>query len=281
VLVLQPRFAEDWVLRRTDEDLGGNQRIVERHGDWGFAAAPRLWVEYESARRIGLRLGWWQLDTAPDRLSENPPANGFGEITHPDLGDVDLSSVIPAETLAAAGGLEMRVLDFEVTRRFTAGDFDIGLAAGLKHAAIQRDDRLQLTNASNALAGLAHHAREIDGLGPSLRLFTEREAFACLQLSAGLRTSLLLAESQQRLRAAEDLDLPTPFTTDLVSDGEEVLPVVEILMGAAWHGKTARTRGWMVRGGVEAQWWSGVGTLADADADLALLGLSFGGGYRW
>lgn len=279
--IAKPRFSSDWSIRRTEEDLAGNARVRDQPVDWDFTASPRVWLRYESRQRIGLQATWWSLDSDANGLSSQPPANGFGELAHPDLHGVDLFTVVPAERLTAAARLDMDVLDLEVTRRTSLGTYDWGVAAGLRRAEVERWDRLQRFNAVGDLAGTAAVWQETSGWGPSVHLFTQRDAFDYLQLTAGLRTSLLFVDAERRLSAVEDLDLPTTFSTSYESVSEELLPTVTVGFGGSWQGRGERTLGWSLRFGFEAQWWRGVGSLADETADLSLLGISLGAGYQW
>ena len=278
---LQPRLGHDTALRITEEDLAGNVRIVDENFARDFTAAPRTWLRYESAAGIGLNVQWWMLTSQADTLTRNPPANGFGEIAHPSLYGVDLSSVVPAESLSATSALDIYAIDLEVTKRVPFDQWDLLVAAGMRHAGLDRQDGLQLRNTTGALAGVATLDESLSGLGPRLRLRTERPVFEQFSWSADLATSLLVATNERRLRAIEDMDLTTPFSTNFATNSDLIVPIMETAIALQWQGQSDLTEGLFFSGGLEAQWWAGVGSLNSDDTNLSLFGLSLSGGYRW
>lgn len=127
----QPRFSDHVGLVQEEEDLAGNSRIQSLRFEHDFQLSPRTWIAYQTDSDIGLRGAWWQLDSEANTLAAQPPASGFGEISHPELADIDLSSVVPAERLAAQSTLELYAIDLEVTKSSRLRHWDLLFAAGL------------------------------------------------------------------------------------------------------------------------------------------------------
>ncbi|WP_164103480.1 hypothetical protein [Candidatus Laterigemmans baculatus] len=277
----QARFSDHVGLVEQEEDLLGNSQSDALRFEHDLELSPRVWIAYQTDADIGLRAAWWQLDSRAGSLAAQPAASGFGEVSHPDLADVDLSSVVPDERLTAGSALELYAIDLEVTKAARLAEWSFLFAAGLRHAAIDQQHQWTLFNAAGDLAGDASLTQRLSGLGPTISLSSTRTAFGRLRLTAGLRASLLLAESQTGLAAVEDADLATPFTTRVSDEGDDLLPILETSVRADWIGLETAYGRWLLGGGVEAQWWSGVGTASDPAADLAILGLTFGTGWEW
>lgn len=281
LVFLQPRFNADVGLIRTEEDVASNVSITQLNFDRNFTAAPRVWFAYETVAAVGLQASWWQLSSSAEGISQQPPANGFGELAHPAINGVDLASVVPAERLSAASSLDLYAIDLEVTKRASLSGWDLLLTAGIRHAAVDRFDQLELRNQLGDLAGLAGLSQQVSGLGPTIRLATERQVFDQFSWGTNLRTSLLLASRERRLAAAEDLDLLTPFTTRFLTEQDGFLPIVSAGVSLSWRGQGPLSDGLAITAGLESEWWSGVGTLSDEHADMSLLGLSCGISYAW
>lgn len=282
VLFLEASFANDLAIRRAEEDLLGNAELRDFNFDQGLSAAPRTWIEYQSAYDIGARASWWMLNSASDPLVLNPPLNGFGELTHPPLFGIDLSSVIPAESLVASTELDLHVIDLEVTKRMLFTSWQIEMSAGLRYAGIEQQSVWSLRNAANQLAGNASWDQETTGIGPTFRVASRRLAFNdLLALEAGLRASLLRAEIDTLVEGGEDLDLPTPFTTSYRDDREDLLPIVELRFGGQVSLAPLGLKRIVMGAGIESQWWSGVGTASDVSADLGLHGFYLSASALW
>jgi len=281
LVFLQPRFNDDVGLIRTEEDVNNNASISQLNFDRDFTAAPRVWISYETVAAIGLRASWWQLSSSAAGISQQPPANGFGELAHPAIHGVDLASVVPAERLSAASALGLYAIDLEVTKRASLSGWDLLLTAGIRHAAVDRFDQLELRNQVGDVAGVAGLSQQVNGLGPTICLSTERQVFDQLSWGTNLRSSLLFASRERRLAAAEDLDLLTPFTTRFLTEQTGFLPIMSAGVSLSWRGRGPLSDGLMITAGLESEWWSGVGTLSDEHADMSLLGLSCGLSYAW
>jgi len=277
----QPRFSHQSAWMIEDEDLLGNSVTRTESFQHDFAAAPRLTLEYQSPENIGLRSSWWLLTSEAGTLRGNPPVSGFGEIRHPELYGINLCSVVPAETLSAENEFDLYAIDLEVTKNWDLGPWSLLTSAGLRHAAIDQTTRYQLRNGLGDLAGTAELTQSLAGIGPTLSFTSQRTAWERLQMAATLRASILLSQSKIGLHGAEDLDLPTPFTTEYTENANDLLPILETRWQVGWNIWQGNRFDWTSHVGVEAQWWSGVGSASDPQADLAILGLFVGTGFHW
>jgi hypothetical protein len=277
----QPRFSQDTALLVADENLNGDSRSHTVPFRYGFSSAPRISIDYHTPSDIGLRASWWMLSNDAESITQNPPASGFGEVTHPALFGVDLSSVVPAETLTAKSQFELYSIDIEVTKRATLHHWELLASAGLRHANFDHQTQYELLNVANLVAGRASLHQRLTGLGPTVSFTSRRLAWDRFLMSATLRASMLMAESDLELQGAEDLDLATPFTTLHLDSTPDLLPIIETRWEGKWTIHQSLQSSLTCNTGVEAQWWSGVGTASDPNADLAILGLTIGAAWNW
>lgn len=276
LMLVQPHLDDNLAILQSEEDLQANTRIREFHFDHKLAAAPRFWIEYLAEEEMGFRLAGWFFRSSAKTITQRPPANGFGELTHPELAGIDLSSVIPAEQMTAGGTMDLATIDAEVTRRALFHVWQLELAAGLRYASIDQRYQWSLRNELGNLAGEAVWDQETGGIGPTLRIASRRPVLGHLgALEAGLRTSLLLSNQELSIQGREDVDLPTPFRTDLVADSDAILPMVEARLGSQWSLERLRLSGWVCGFGYETLWTSDLGTPANTSADLVAHGLFF------
>lgn len=271
-----PRLTDNVGLIEEVEDASANVVIQETTFRHDLEFSPRAWLEYRCDDEFSLRTSWWQLDSDAASIGLGPDASGFGEIRHPELYIVDLSITQPAERLAAASSVDLRVLDLEIAKRTLLGGWDLSYAAGIRHVSVDTTYQLTALNTVGALSGQATRRREVDGVGPLVRIRSGRMWGDRVLITAGLTGAVLLSESETRLSAIEDVDLPTAVTTDAFADGQQVLPMIEARFTVERAIERSGRGHWLVRGGLESQWYGGLQTPAGEDTDLGVLGLFIG-----
>lgn len=275
----QPRFRNHTAFTLEEEDLNANssQRVVamEHSLEW----SPRIWGQLRLTDEFCVRGSWWSLDNDADTVNLVPPANGFGEVRHPEQFGIDLSSVEPDESLDANASVELQTFDLEMLKEAMLGSWDITLGAGLRYASIETDYGVRLFNDADVLKGTLRRRQQIDSLGPTVSLQSSRLAMHRVRVSASLRASMLLSESETTVNGVEDLDLVTAFTTDAVVADEGILSVIETRWMAEFVGRQSPLGTMLIRGGVESQWYGGVDAPSGGESDLGVLGLFVGLGW--
>ena len=91
----------------------------------------------------------------------------------------------------------------------------------------------------------------------------------------------LFGDGDATLTAGEDLDLASAFTTTRTSSSDDLLPILESQVGVDWRRAITPCHDFYVSAALEGQWWGGVGTAADDDADLGLFGVAIGLGLQY
>lgn len=275
----QPRFRNHTAFTLEEEDLNANssQRVIamEHSLEW----SPRIWGQLRLTDEFSVRGSWWNLDNAADTINLVPPANGFGEVRHPDQFGIDLSSVEPDESLDANASVDLQTFDLEMLKESMLGSWDITLGAGLRYASIETNYGVRLFNDADVLKGNLNRRQQIDALGPTISLQSSRLAMKRVRVSAMLRASMLLSDSETTVAGAEDLDLVTSFTTDAMVENEDILPVIETRWMAEFVGGRSPLGTMLFRGGVESQWYGGVDAPSGAESELGVLGLFVGLGW--
>jgi len=72
-----------------------------------------VWLEYLGGDDLGARVRYWHFNHNPDTITASPAANGFGRLTAPPFGNIDLSTTIPGEEMTASSSLDLHALDLE------------------------------------------------------------------------------------------------------------------------------------------------------------------------
>ncbi len=171
---VKPHFESNLAYTLLESDGVRSDTFTEQEFNFGTELAPRIWLEMLQCGNLGLRASWWQFDNSAGMASASPPANGFGRISSPDFGQVDLSTSVPNSTYSARANLHAYNVDLEGTNAFQCGDWGWMATAGLRYASIEQTYNSTLTSATNATQGTINYIHEIRGIGPTMSLRTQR-----------------------------------------------------------------------------------------------------------
>jgi hypothetical protein len=254
---------------------------TETSFDYDMELAPRVWLEWGGMDSLGWRLQWWELDEDANQVLAEAPASGLGLVEPVEFRDIDISVSLPGETLRADSHVKLYAIDFEGMRHVDFGCWSLLASGGLRYASIEQDYRAEATNVAGAQSGLIEEQRTLDGIGPTFLLEARRQVLPRLAVFSNARASLLFGEGDTTLTAGEDLDLASAFTTTRSSSRDDLLPILEAQWGVDWRAPITPCHDFYMTAALEGQWWSGVGSAADDDADLGLFGFMLGLGLRY
>ncbi len=280
---LQPRFSENIAFTTTESDGATFNTITNTEFNYDHEYAPRVNFGWEHQDGIGMRATWWHLDTEADTETTNPPANGFGSITHPTFGTVDISTAIPTDVFTASSSIEAYTVDLEGTKQTSFCGWDFGVGGGLRYANLEQTYLAQMSDNASTLRGEIDYRSSIEGFGPTISLNASRPLTRRLDLFCRARGSLLYGDGKSTLSAGEDLDLASPFTTNQSTSRDDLLSIGEVQLGLKWQGVKRSHRiftpYWSI--GLESQYWSGVGNATSQDGSIGFFGGNVSVGLDW
>jgi hypothetical protein len=277
---VQPRFSDNLALSITEGDAS-SAAVTETSFDYEIELSPRVWVERSRANNLGWRILWWQLDQDADQVLADAPGNGLGVVAPPEFRDIDISVSLPGETLQADSHVRLYAIDFEATRRADFDCWSLLAAGGLRHASVDQDYRAVATNANGGQSGSIEQNRSLDGIGPTFLIEALRPVSPRMTVFSNARASLLFGDGETTFTAGEDLDLASAFTTTRTSENDDLLPILEAQLGLNWCTAITPCHDFTFTAALEGQWWSGVGTASDENADLGLFGFVIGLGLAY
>ena len=280
---VKPRYSENVAYTTMTGDGANNSTFSDTEFDYDLELSPRVWAEVSVNDNWGWRLSYWQYDHSPSNTSTSPNANGFGEITHPSFGDVDISTTIPTDTFFASSKLNAYTIDLEALKQGRVCGWQLGVGGGMRYASVEQEysARLRNTNTGNVLRGQIDYSHALDGFGPTMSLLAKRPLVRSLNLVCAARGSLLFGSGSSRMVAGEDLDLANPFTTTQLTSRDDLLPIGEARVGLEWLSPKKRSRSWqwMLSTAMEGQTWGNAGNASSETADLGFFGFNFGAGF--
>ena len=280
---VKPRFSENVAFNTMSGNGNNVSTFTDTEFDYDLELTPRVWLEAGVNDSWSWRLGYWQYDHSPGTKSTSPNANGFGEITHPAFGDVDISTTIPTDTFFASSKLNAYTIDLEALKQGQLCGWQLGVGGGLRYASVEQDYFARLTDneTGNDLRGQIDFSHALEGFGPTMSLSARRPLIGSLTLACAARGSLLFGDGSSRMIAGEDLDLANPFLTTRTTDREDLLPIGEARVGIEWLSpkKHSRSWQWMLSTAMEGQVWGNAGNASSETADLGFFGFNFGAGF--
>ena len=279
---LKPHFSGSNVAFST---LTSDGSTFETLTDTDFAydtdLAPRVWVQAAVGANLGFRATYWQFDHEASPAVANPPANGFGRISHPSFGDVDLSTTIPDTQFDANTALNAYAVDLEFTKAAQVGCSAMQLGVGLRYAEAEQNYAGQLQDAAAAVQGTIDFSHQINGIGPTVSLRSERPLTPRVLVFGLARGAVLFGEGESVLTAIEDQDLDTPFTTNRTIRRDDFLSIGELQVGLKWTSAMVGPVQPYLQVALEGQLWNGVGNASSVDGTLGFFGLNAAIGTNW
>jgi len=280
---VKPRFDSNVAFTVMEADGASFESFTDVQFDYDLEFTPRAFVGWRRQGGVGLRATWWQFDHEAAVAAANPPANGFGAITHPEFGSVDISTTIPTDVFSAATNLNAYTIDLEATNESRFGAWDVNVAGGVRYAFVEQSYLAQLRGDANVLRGSIDFRQSIKGIGPTISLGAYRPIASDAGFFCQARGSALLGDGESALAAVEDADLANPFATTLVSARDDLLSIGEVQLGFRWQAPYRRDRSFMpfLSIAFEGQVWEGAGSTASEAGAMGFWGFNTGVGMTW
>ncbi|MEN1678274.1 MAG: Lpg1974 family pore-forming outer membrane protein [Planctomycetota bacterium] len=278
---VKPRFEENVAFTVMEANGASFESFSDSEFDFDLEFTPRVFLGWRQGDGVGLRATWWRLDSATAAASANPPTNGFGLITHPAFGTVDISSEIQTDLFTATADLEAYSIDLEATKETSFYGWRLGVAGGVRYARAEQGYVAELLNGGGQRRGLIDYRQSIDGIGPTISLAASRPFHNSINLFCKARASVLLGDGESRLTAIEDADLSTPFDTTRTTGRDDLLSISELQVGFRWQADSGRTYRPFLSAALEGQVWNGAGNATSEDGTLGLFGFNTGVGMDW
>jgi hypothetical protein len=265
---------------------------VNRQRDFSYDAeiAPLFWLGYEGANGLGVRGRWFNFEGDSNVAVSNTGADPALIVGTPSpLGVTPIISSTAAVvlggvttgglgTLSAVSDLNLDVWDLEATKRFTPGQWNLLVAAGLRYAHMSQNYRaggtLTVPVTGEILTEDLRASHNFNGLGPTLALESKRAlGDSGLSFYGNARGSVLFGNGRQRANRSNIVTLGGVTLANVLEDNEtsqdDVLSVGELEVGAEYGANAGRFR-WFVQAGFVGQVWLGAGNASNTAA--------FGGG---
>ena len=279
--LVKPHFEGNIAFTTSDSDDATFETLTDTEFNYDTDLAPRVWIERVGGGGLGMRVVYWQFDYAADNASGSPPASGFGSITHPAFGEVDLSTTTPGSVYSASSTLNAYTIDIEGTKSFGAGMWGAVASTGIRFGEVEQDYRSNLQNAQNVQQGTINFSHRVQGVGPTVGLRVQRPFLPRFALFGVARGSLLFGDAESTLVAVEDEDLANAFTTRRNTSRDDVLPISELQVGLQWMPAAAGMWHPYFHLAFESQLWNGAGNASSEEGNLGFYGLNVAVGLDW
>ena len=280
-VIVKPRFENNVAFSTEESDGSSFSSFSDTEFDYDLEITPRVFLGWQHGDGVGMRASWWQFDNAAAVASASPPANGFGEITHPQFGSVDISTVDPTDVFSATSELNVYAIDLELTKQALFCSWDLDIGCGVRYAFAEQRYQSQVRDDDNVLRGQIDYRQSLEGIGPTISLGAVRPLTCKLSVFGKARGSVLFGDGESSLNAGEDLDLNNSFTTTQATNRDDLLSIAEAQIGFMWQGDEGGTVRPFLTVAMEGQVWNGAGNATSEDGTLGFFGLNLGGGVDW
>lgn len=278
---VKPHFEDNIAFTTSDSDDATFETLTDTEFNYDTDLAPRVWIEMFRGSGLGMRVVYWQFDYAADNTSGSPPDNGFGSITTPPFGDVDLSATAPGSVYSASSALNAYTIDIEGTKSFGSGMWGAVASTGIRFGEVRQDYRSNLQNAQNVQQGTINFSHRVQGVGPTVGLRVQRPFLPCFALFGVARGSLLYGDADSTFVAVEDEDLANAFTTRRNTSRDDLLPISELQVGLQWMPNAGGIWHPYFHLAFESQLWDGAGNASSESGNLGFYGLNLAVGLDW
>ncbi|MGL4513014.1 MAG: hypothetical protein ACRCT8_07960 [Lacipirellulaceae bacterium] len=280
---LKPRFESNVAFTTLQSDGALFESTSDSEFQYDTELAPRVFIERTGSDGGTLRATWWQFDQDASALAASPPANGFGSITHPQFGDIDISTVTPSDDFIAGSDLRAMAIDLEGITSADLCGWEVGVGGGVRCAEVEQGYLAELRSGANTLRGRIDYEQSISGFGPTISLSAYRPVATDAGFFCKGRASVLFGDGESRLSAVEDADLTTPFTTTRTTNRDDLLSIGEVQLGFRWQSAGRRSRVFrpFLSAALEGQVWNGAGSATSEDGSLGFVGVNAAVGTTW
>lgn len=240
-----------------------------RELDYSLNLSPRVFVEWVSRDDNGLRATWLGFDNGSDTATATVPTGGA--ITRP-IG----TTSIAGDVVSASSGIDLDVIDLDLTQRFRVRRSLVNIGGGLRWAGYEHDYESTVTSAISGTE-FGNASRRFNGFGPTMFAEWRRPIGATrFSILASVRGSMLYGES-----TSETLESGAFGTISSRNENDDFVAVGETQLGGEWSAWLSQRTVLFVQVAAETQYWLGVGTAFDQNDDLGLFGFNTTVGLEW
>lgn len=279
--IVKPYFDQNLAFTTLESDDGTQENFTDTEFNYDTMVSPRIWIEALGVDGMGLRVLYWHFDESADTIIASPPANGFGRISHPPFGNVDLSTADPASTFTTNSDLNIYSIDFEATKSMQCGLWGVLFAGGVRYADVEQRYAAILQNDQGQQQGNIAFEHQVRGIGPTVYARTQRPFLPKLSFFASARGALVFGQGDRLLTAVEDADLDPSLTTTSRAHRDDLIPIGELQTGFQWLPGLLRRWNTYLHVAMESQFWGGVGSASDEEGDIGFFGLNVAMGADW
>ena len=266
-LLLAPHFSNG-IAYQVRDIISPNTTVYNHPYPDDYEMAPRFWLGYQGENGLGMRVRYMQYDH---------------ELLGMTIDSIDATRTLFFGSLSATNGqilsfttgLELDVLDFDVTKDFEVRSAKLTAGAGLRYARVQMDYQGTVTDAASTLQFQSFGENSFEGVGPSA--FVDFQApirQSALSVVGGLRASVLFGDGSD-VETVERIIAPAASTTS-IENGNRSTGILECSLGLQYDRDLGQGVELFLRGAWEGQLWLDVGSPVQSGGDLAMEGLCLG-----
>ncbi len=268
-LLLSPSFADGYSYQVHDTTASTSAMTA-----YGYPAdycmAPRFWLGYQGYNGLGARLRYSQFDQQlMARTIDSVDATRTIRFANASASD--------GEIMSFSTGMELHVLDFDITKDFEMRRGELTTGAGLRYARLQFDFAATVTDAGGAIQQQSAGKSTLEGVGPSAFVdFKAPVRQSRLSVIGGLRGTVLFGQENKAYDAERFV---APVTQEVrIQRGSNSTGVVDASLGLQYDRCLTQGIDGFIRCAWEGQLWMEVGSPAWSGDDMAMQGLSVGVG---
>lgn len=253
---------------------------------YSYYSSPLLWFGYVGENGLGARTRFWLFDQSSTLTRTNDGSVNY--ISAAPLNYLNSSSTA-GDILTFSSGLDVEVVDFELTQTFQAGAFSGQLSAGGRYTSIQQTYH-HVEAPLTTLDDIVNSSQTFHGFGPSIGAEVRRSILdSGLALYANGRGSMLFGKSSQNAISINDNAIERVGGYANWS----IMPTLETELGILWEQDTNRGR-FFLDAGVVGIAFFGAGNAAnnqilvfstddqaDKNATLGFFGFKFAAGMSY
>lgn len=268
-LALSPHFSNG--ISYQTRVIVASDSVVNTHGyPTDYNMAPRFWLGYQGDNGMGMRLRYSQYDQ---------------QLTNQTIDSIDATRTIFFDGLSATNGqimsfgtgMELHVLDVDVTKDFEAWHGQLTVGAGVRYADLQYGYAARVTDNIGGLQFLSNGENTFEGTGPSAFVdFNTPIRQSRLSVIGGLRGSVLFGRGTD-IDVVQRVIAPAALNAS-IERANRSTGVVDASLGLQYdRGITGGVDGF-IRCTWEGQLWMDVGSPVQSGGDMSMQGLCIGAG---
>jgi len=231
-----------------------------------YNIAPRFWLGYQGGNGLGVRLRYMQYDEqllAATLDSADPTITLF----------FDGLSATNGQVMSFATGMELDVLDLDITQDFDVWCAKLTAGAGVRYAKLRYDYSAAVSSSLGELQFVSAGESSFEGAGPTAFIdFKAPIRRSGLSVVGGLRGSILFGQGRD-IDVVSRIVAPVSLSSS-IEIAERSTGVLEGSLGLQYDRPLTQGTDAFVRCAWEGQLWMDVGSPVQSDGDMTLQGLS-------